>query len=297
MNNTACQQQGVVLIGVLIVVALISAITALIWQQQHKNFQTVKYTQTQTQALNYLYSMESWAKVILLNDKKTNIDALDEDWASEIPPIPIPGGQIHGKINDLQAKLSINNIVNTKKPNNIVFNNAFSLCLNRLNEQLEQVQMSDLIFAYITELLSDTPTLAFKFKHISELKNIVGMQRQEYYNISPYLNALPKDTPININTAGKEILSCLHPGLSEYSVEALIAERPFSSPEEVLKWLPNILPNNMVNENTFPKSLRATNSKYFLLESSVKINEDTLNAKTIFHRNGAKIDIVNRSYY
>ncbi|MBA5249361.1 MAG: hypothetical protein FE834_07555, partial [Gammaproteobacteria bacterium] len=66
MNNTQHKQQGIVLIGVLIIVALISAIVTLSWQQQHKNFQTAQYTQSQKQALNYLYSIESWATVILL---------------------------------------------------------------------------------------------------------------------------------------------------------------------------------------------------------------------------------------
>ncbi|SFV89433.1 General secretion pathway protein K [hydrothermal vent metagenome] len=293
MNNT--RQQGVVLIGVLIIVALISAVVALTWQQQHKNFILTQYTQTQQQALNYVYSMESWAKVILLRDKNIEIDSLDEDWATEIPPIPVQGGQIHGKISDLQAKLSINNIINIK-PNKVTFNNAFSLCLNRLNKNLEQVQMSDLIFTYITELLANTPALKFKFEHISSLKNIVGIQAKEYYKIKTHLNALPKDTKININTAGKEILSCLHPDLSEYSVEGLIDKRPFSTPKKALEALKKILPNSKISKDTFPESLRATSSNYFMLESTVKIGDNTLSAKTIFHRKNNKINIINRSY-
>ncbi|WP_201342009.1 type II secretion system protein GspK [Abyssogena phaseoliformis symbiont] len=71
MNNIH-QQRGIVLIGMMIIVTLA-------WKQQHENFKLSKYTQTQQQALNYVYAMESWAKVILLNDKNTKVDTLDED--------------------------------------------------------------------------------------------------------------------------------------------------------------------------------------------------------------------------
>lgn len=292
MNNTPHKQQGIVLISVLIIVAIISAIVALSWKQQHKNFQIAQYTQSQKQALNYLYSIESWATVILLNDKDTEVDSLDEDWATDIPPIPVPGGQIQGKLYDLQARLSINNIVNSEKPNQIRFNGNFSQCLNSLNEQLEQDQMSDFIFAHISELFANTPTRQFKFEHISELKNIIGIQKPDYYKIKPYLNALKTDTTININTAGKEILSCLHPNLSEYSVEELIANRPFATILDATNALKKILPGSNIGEKII-----SVNTKYFILEATIEIEGETLNTQTILHRNDAKmIKIINRTY-
>ncbi|WP_201342008.1 hypothetical protein [Abyssogena phaseoliformis symbiont] len=86
----------------------------------------------------------------------------------------------------MQATLSINNIVNTNNPDNITFDNAFYPCLNRLNAQLEQVRMSDLIFTHITELLPNVQP----FEHISGLKNINGVERQDYYKVKAYLNTL-----------------------------------------------------------------------------------------------------------
>lgn len=291
--NKVRQQQGIVLISVMIIIALISAIVALAWKQQHENFKLSQYTQTQQQALNYVYSIESWAKSILLNDKDTKIDSLDEDWATEILPIPVFGGQIHGKIIDLQSTLSINNIVNTSNPDNITFYNAFYSCLNRLNAQFEQAQMADLIFAHIAGLLPNIRP----FEHISELKNIDGIERQDYYKIKPYLNALPHNIKININTAGKQILSCLNPDLSEYLVEELISLRPFSSPEKALESLRKILPNSQLDNVTFPSTLISTKSQYFVLKATVKMGDNTLVSRTIFHRKNAIINIINRSYY
>ena len=302
MNNTQHKQQGIVLIGVLIIVALISAIVTLSWQQQHKNFQTAQYTQSQKQALNYLYSIESWATVILLNDEDKKVDSLEEDWATDIPPIPIPGGQIQGKLYDLQARLSINNIVNINNPNNITLNKNFSRCLNSLNEQLEQDQMSDFIFAHISELFANNPNKSKTdpvFKHLSELKNIIGIQKPDYYKINPFLNALGKasgkDTAININTAGKEILSCLHPSLSETSVEEFIAKRPFSTVDKAKKALADA---SGAKESYFSDRLITVKTNYFILEATIEIEKETLNTKTIFKREseGKIIKIINRTY-
>ena len=96
MDSRNLNRQGVAIISVMIVIALISASVSLMLQRFGKDLQQTKYTLNQTQALNHLYSIEAWAKIILINDEPS-VDSLGEDWATDITPIQIPGGTLHGK--------------------------------------------------------------------------------------------------------------------------------------------------------------------------------------------------------
>ena len=64
------------------------------------------------QAYLYLLAAESWSKRILIQDRKdSEIDHLGEDWAIELPPLPVEGGYIQGKLTDLQSCFNINSLL------------------------------------------------------------------------------------------------------------------------------------------------------------------------------------------
>ena len=296
MNNL--NQKGIALISTMIIIALISASVALMWQRFSKDLEYTAYSTNQTQALNYLYSVESWAKSILLKDD-VKVDSLEDDWAQEMPPIPIPGGMLSGQLIDLQSKLNINNLIDLETdPYSPQFRSFFSSCLNSINTDLEQDYMADLIFSYISSQ-SPKPKL---FEQIVELKNVKTIALKDYHIIKPSIVTLPKLTTININTANKNILSCLNTNISSDMADQIIAQRnnkPFSTINVFWNHVKTLLPNLTLDQikRDFPMEFVSTTSQYFLLEVKIMLNNNKLLARSILHRKDGKMTIMNRSYY
>jgi general secretion pathway protein K len=286
------KQKGLAIVSVIVIVAIISTIVAINWKQQSEHLKMAKYKQQQQQLLNNIYSVEDYAKVILKNDEDRNIDSFNEDWSKEAIA-ELPDSVAFGKIIDLQSTLSINNIVNIDNPYSISWGSSY-YCLNGINKGLQQLQMSDLLFFYFT---AKTPEIAY-FDDVSELRKIEGMLDDDYYKIKPYLNSLPKGTKINVNTAPKLIIACLHPYLSEYLIDSFIGKRPFYSVNQAVRVLSDILqlPVNSAGLQHIKKMI-AVRSEYFLLNMTINKDNKTIVSNTIFNRKNDAIRVVNRSYY
>tara|TARA_B100000795_G_scaffold264091_1_gene244137 strand:- start:1075 stop:1980 length:906 start_codon:yes stop_codon:yes gene_type:complete len=298
MNNKILNRQGVAIISVMIVIALISASVSLMLQRFGKDLQQTKYTLNQTQALNHLYSIETWAKIILSNDE-SGFDNLNEDWATAITPIEIQGGSLYGKLTDLQSRLNLNNLIDLKTDAYLPqYRSFFYDCINRLNTQLSQQAMADTIFSYAV----NQPPKPKLFEQLAELKNIKTITEKDYLKIKPYLSTLPTLSPINLNTAGKEVLSCIHPQLSGDLVQKLIRYRknqPFDSIDQFWSYAQSLMPNLTLEQIkvSFPGEYTNILSNYFILDTEITIEKNKLIGQTILHRKDGKITIMNRSYY
>ena len=298
MTNKTLNRQGIAIISVMIVIALISASVSLMLQRFGKDLQQTKYTLNQTQALNHLYSIETWAKIILSNDE-SGFDNLNEDWATAITPIEIQGGSLYGKLTDLQSRLNLNNLIDLKTDAYLPqYRSFFYDCINRLNTQLSQQAMADTIFSYAV----NQPPKPKLFEQLAELKNIKTITEKDYLKIKPYLSTLPTLSPINLNTAGKEVLSCIHPQLSGDLVQKLIRYRknqPFDSIDQFWSYAQSLMPNLTLEQIkvSFPGEYTNILSNYFILDTEITIEKNKLIGQTILHRKDGKITIMNRSYY
>jgi hypothetical protein len=106
------RQRGVALITALLVVSLVTVIAVAMATRQHIDVRLTGNLVHGEQAYAYALAAESWARVILRRDDiQSDHDSLDEDWATALPPIAVEGGQVSGKIEDLQGRFNINNLV------------------------------------------------------------------------------------------------------------------------------------------------------------------------------------------
>jgi len=296
MNNSS--QRGIALISTMIIIALISASVALMWQRFGKDLERTSYTLAQTQAVNHLYSLESWAKSILLKDD-IKTDSLQDDWAQKVPPIPVTGGMLSGRLIDLHSKLNINNLIDLESdPYSPQYRSFFSNCLNTLNTNLEQDYMSDLIFSHISNQ-SPKPKL---FEQIVELKNVQTISLKAYQAIKPFITSLPNLTTINVNTASKSILLCLNANISSDIADQIITHRDdktFLTITDFWNHVKTLLPNLTLEQikRDLPVEFIGVTSQYFLLEVEIVLNNNKLLSKSILHRKDGKITIMNRSYY
>lgn len=105
-------QSGFALLTVLMVVAIVSILTAQMFSSQHSQIQRSGVMLHQAQALSVQWGLEDWVKSGLkldIEDNKT--DHLQELWAQPLPPVSFEEGTVGGLMIDAQSKLNLNNVL------------------------------------------------------------------------------------------------------------------------------------------------------------------------------------------
>lgn len=129
------RQRGVALLMTLIIMALTATIAfGMAWDISLDLHRTANLLHAD-QAKEYALGAEAWSEQILrrdaeqqaqqdLQNKGTNPDSgasgtsngtsvnLTQDWAMQLPPLPVQGGTVTGRIQDLQGLFNINSLVN-----------------------------------------------------------------------------------------------------------------------------------------------------------------------------------------
>jgi general secretion pathway protein K len=234
------RQRGVALITALLVVALAVAAATAMATRMHVDVRRAANLLHGEQAYAYALSAESWAFVILREDAgNSQHDALDEDWATALPPISVEGGVVSGRVSDLQGRFNVNNLLDPTGAPDTNQIDYFRQLLTVLDlDPLLSAALLDWIDEDINAtfpggaeddlyLLQDPPYRAANRPLVStsELLLVQGFTDEVVATLAPHVTALPAVTAINVNTATAEVLLALDPNLTAQDVETLLAER------------------------------------------------------------------------
>ena len=241
------RQRGVALITALLVVSLATVAAVAMVTRLQVDMRRTGNLLNGEQAYAYAVAAESWAYVILRRDlAESEYDSLGEDWATALPPIAVEGGFVNGRIEDLQGRFNINNLVvdegEPSDPEDAV--NAEQLAyFKRMLDVLDlepalAPALVDWLDADInttfpdgaeddTYLLADPPYRAANrpLTNISELRLVKGFTPEVIARLEPHITALPEETMINVNTATPVVLRALHKELDDSAVEQLMTDR------------------------------------------------------------------------
>lgn len=112
------KQEGAALLIALVIMSIAMGIAVNIMFRQQLHTRLAINISNLEQIYPYATGLEDWARTILNRDAEDSPDSddLTEAWATEIPPIPIPGGTMTGRLFDLQAKLNLNNLYPPERP-------------------------------------------------------------------------------------------------------------------------------------------------------------------------------------
>lgn len=271
------KQRGVAMITAILVVALATIwLSSIIWTD-HLQKKRVGSLLMSDQAMLYALGAESWAHDILKLDLENGpVDHLTEEWAIPLPPLPVEGGQIEGKLDDLQGRFNINNLVNANGQPDAV-------SLEIFRRLLELFGIDFALSFYVIDWIDPDNEVSFPdgaeddvytgrippyraangpMTSISELRSVEGITDEIFDLLSPHLAALPIGTPININTATVEVLAALSDNISLFDAQSMADGRidaPFQSINEIRDDVtPQVLQQLSVTTELFRASVLVT---------------------------------------
>lgn len=284
------RQRGVALLIALLIVALGASISsAMLWERNLATSRSALLL-TQSQAWQYDLGAEAWAQQILRRSADKN-DTLDSTWARQLPPLPIQGGALTGRIQDLEARLNLNDLINAHGQLDPI---AFA-ALQRLLQVLEiPPEIANAIadwedpddnvrspggaesgyYASLDPLYApaDGP-----FVSVTSLRLVKGITPKIYARLAPYLCALPVATPVNVNTASAPVLAAITPNITLAQAQQLVTMRGQNGYESVQDY-----ERAAQRKLKFPVTLK---SSFFLLSVTTSIGNTRLSLYSVIYRN------------
>ena len=299
------RQRGVALITALLVVSLVTVIAVAMATRQHIDVRLTGNLLHGEQAYDYALGAESWARVILRrDDNESTHDSLDEDWATALPPLSVEGGQVSGKIEDLQGRFNINNLfLQDGKASE-----ADVAYFRRLLEILKlEPNLTDALLDWIDADINvrfpdgaeDENYLSGSIPYrtanrplvsTSELRLVAGFDPNAIRLLEPYITALPARTLINVNTAPPVVLLALHKDLTPSEVDALIAGRGETGYPTVQAFMSqDALAGRELAE------LVDVRSNYFLVHTNVIVGQGQAHLESLVARDKGKTRVLFRT--
>lgn len=317
-------QRGMALLAMLILSGILMLVMTGIFYRHQLDLAEVRRIYTGEQAALLALSGESWATRILRDDaRNTEVDSLQEDWAQNIPPLPVEGGILTGCLIDLQSKFNINNLASytperwEQELGNISSSNLDTylniLALQELNSEDSRAAVvidwmdadSDLIAGFSAEdpeyqAMQPSRMAANQMMvSLDEVAGLAGYSSAELIKLRPYITALPTVTPININTASHEVLSALIPFVDDWLIEEVVLNRPFEDVQAFYEFIAETSSYLSVSEvsNQLPSALVSTESEFFELSAEVAIGGVRIRLESeIYRANGGATQVLSRRF-
>lgn len=291
------------LLAMLLVVMVVTATAGMVWQQA-RAIEVESAERARSQSGWIITGAMDWARLILREDGRTqqrdgrSVDSLDEPWATPLAEARLstflaadqdnnvdsgPEAFLSGRIEDAQSRWNLRNLVDgagKEVPSE-------KAALARLCQQAGlPVDTADLISAglrqawaaAVAEAQADAPLAP---QQLSELEWL-GLAPATLRRLAPWVDLLPRPTPVNANTAPREVLVAAIDGLDLGSAERLVQARqrkPFEGLDEVKAQLPPTL--------VLEPARVAVSSSYFFVEGRLRLEDRVLEERSLLERRGA----------
>lgn len=231
-------QRGAALVTAMILVALVVTVSASMVWQQWRAVRVETAERARMQSAWILAGALDWARLILREDARSGRPtALTEPWAQPLPETRLatflavdksnadegPEAFLSGAISDAQSRYNLLNLVVEDKVAPAELQTLQRLC------DLAGVPggTADRIAASVLGALADegdgrdAPLLP---RSVAQL-GWFGLDADTIAKLQPYVVLLPVPTPVNLNTAPREVLAAVLDGVDLASAERITRER------------------------------------------------------------------------
>jgi general secretion pathway protein K len=298
--NAVKSQRGVALIMAIIVVAIGTMIAVNLMWRETLDMRRTEAALAADQGLMYVQGAEAWAADILRQDlvDSPDSDNLGEQWALELPPLPVDdnGGTITGRLEDLQGRFNLNNLIGADGKENELMRRQFERLLVSVEadpalagavvdwldpdtEQRFPTGGEDTVYSD-----ADPPyrTANSIITSTSELMAVAGFDRDTYRRLAPYITVLPAGTKLNVNTASDVLLASLSDNLDLATATSLIEQRGEADFVDIDMTFEGLVEPDMLQEIDGV-------SEHFLLTATVTLGSNQLTMRSVLQRDRSGI--------
>ena len=250
------------------------------------------------QGLMYALGAEAWAADILRQDlvDSPDSDHLAELWATDLPPLPVEGGLIAGRLEDLQGRFNLNGLVT-------IDGEEDELSRLQFERLLQSLEIDPSLAGFVVDWLDPDIDMHFPtggedaaygatdpayrtpntmITSISELMAVSGFDLEAYLRLAPHITALPIGTTLNVNTANEYVLASLSDDIDLSLAATLIDERGGADFPDIEATFEDLIEAEM-----FAKIDGV--SDHFLLTGTVQLGTTQLTMRSVLQRDASGV--------
>lgn len=297
-------QRGAAILMAMIIVTLVVTLAAgMVWQQW-RAVQVEAAERARTQSAWILGGALDWARLILREDARSGRPtALTEPWAVPLAEARLstflaadrdntddaPDAFLSGAIADAQARYNLRNLVDPQ-------GNVLPAELAALERLCSAVGVSSDVASRIANGLRDAMaqggqagSLAPLLPRSTAQLTWLGIDPGTVRLLEAYVTVLPKPTPVNVNTAAREVLVAAVKGLDLATAERLVQVRqrtPFKSIQEVEAQIPGLGP--------LAGQQLGVISSFFEVSGRLRLGDRVLEQRSLVERRGIEVIALQR---
>jgi general secretion pathway protein K len=322
VTGILADQGGIALVLTLLVVTLLSAMIIDFDYRTRLDVRAASNFRDAARADFLAQGAVDAARAVLMEDLRLSpsVDfAEDEIWGTPISGYPVADGTISVAIVDEGGKLDLNTLVNAKDEPDTTRVEIYRRLLEELFEP-DQVDVNTLVDSAIDWIDGNLNERSFgaeapyygrldppytcadgPLRTFDELGLVQGYTAEVLERLRPHVTALwtgragfqrdgkPEKGNININTASTELLSALHPLMSEELAKNIVDDRPFQSTTPAA--MDQVLQLGTDISQEIAK-LADVRSDYFTIESRGSVGETSRIIRVTVRRQGNEAKVI-----
>ena len=277
----------------LLAVALASTLAATLLWRQDVWLRQVEAQRDLAQTRLITTAGIDWARAVLAFDARTSsFDYTGEAWATNVPPTKVEEGEISGAISDESGKWNLNNMLRNGRISEEDTQTFRRLLLAlRLPEKLaaaladwldpdSEVLPDGAEDSYYLSVSPAYRSAGQALSDVDDLLRVRGFDAGIVEQLRPYVSALPRYNPVNLNTASVVVLTALLPSFSVAEVQQLVAKRdriPFRNVADFQLNLPR-------REAAVGAGPLDTRSSYFSVRVNARYGRATIVTEALLER-------------
>ena len=304
--NAKPVQRGAALLIAMIIVTLVSTVASAVVWQQYRAVQVEGAERAHAQAALILQGALDWARLILREDARANmnnpVDHLGEVWAVPLAEARLstflaadrdntddgPEAFLSGSIADAQSRYNLRNLANSDEKVQATELRA-----------LERICASAGVPSDTAATLAAALRLAFgpgtkeqdrplAPQDIEQLAWL-GLSADSLRRLRPLITVLPVPTPLNLNTAPRELLASVFDGMDLRSAEHIVQARqnkPFRTLEELKLLVPTAA--------LIGGDRASFSSNFFEVKGQLRLDDRVQQERSLVQRRGLEIVAISR---
>ena len=294
-RSVRTRQAGAALLIAMALMTLVATLASgMIWQQ-YRAIQVEAAERSRTQSAWILNGALDWARLILREDARTGgPTALSEPWATPLAEARLstflaldkdhnteegPDAFLSGSIVDLQSRYNLRNLVDGGK---VI--EAELLSLQRLCELAgAPSDTAQRIAAGLAAAGAAAPGAPLAPRSIAQLQWL-GVDAGVVDRLRAYVELLPVRTSVNLNTADRDVIAAVSPGLDAGAAEALVQARQRRAFKSVAAAAALLSDSKLLDERRV-----GTQSSFFEVRGRLRLDDRSLEERSIVERRGLDI--------